>query len=159
MGMNIGTLLLALRSPPHFPLLHRLRDTIATITLTGVGKGNRQEEGPGQMSERRSTRQRETTVVTPAWVRVLMWIGFPLVGAGAAWLFKSAIIAQLTQANAALAQRVPELEAPHRPEDASEGRSPGPTPKALTRPRSSRSRTRSRPAGRGGGHSSGSTSK
>jgi hypothetical protein len=76
------------------------------------------------MSERRSTRQRETTVVTPAWVRVLMWIGFPLVGAGAAWLFKSAIIAQLTQANAALAQRVPELEAPHRPEDASEGMEP-----------------------------------
>jgi hypothetical protein len=73
------------------------------------------------MSERRSTRQRETTVVAPAWVRVLVWIGFPLVGAGATWLLKSAIIAQLTQANAALAQRVPELEAPQRPEDASEG--------------------------------------
>jgi hypothetical protein len=34
-------------------------------------------------------RQRETTVVAPAWwVRVLPWIGLPLVGAGAVWLLK-----------------------------------------------------------------------
>ncbi len=46
------------------------------------------------------------------------------------------IIAQLTQANAALAQRVPELEAPQeRPPDASRGGTGGASRERLPRPR------------------------
>jgi len=36
-----------------------------------------------------SARNSETTVVEPAWVRTLVWLGFPLVGAGSGWLLKS----------------------------------------------------------------------
>jgi hypothetical protein len=36
-----------------------------------------------------SWRSSETVVSEPAWLRALVWLGFPLVGAGAGWLLKS----------------------------------------------------------------------
>lgn len=33
-----------------------------------------------------SERYSETAVAEPAWVRALVWIGFPLLGAGTGWL-------------------------------------------------------------------------
>jgi hypothetical protein len=36
-----------------------------------------------------SERYSETAVAEPAWVRALVWIGFPLLGAGTGWLLKS----------------------------------------------------------------------
>jgi hypothetical protein len=70
------------------------------------------------------------------------------------------IIAQLTQANAALATKVPELEAPRTQEppgaavtveeELARGR-PGPVPEAIRRPQRGRSRWGSRSAGPGGG--------
>ena len=36
-----------------------------------------------------SERYSETAVAEPAWVRALVWIGFPLLGAGTGWLLKA----------------------------------------------------------------------
>ena len=76
------------------------------------------------------------------------------------------IIAQLTQANAALAAKVPELEAPQEargaqraPRRGRRGPSLGPVPEALRRPESARSQRRSRSPGPGGVRCSGCESR